>query len=179
MTQDPTKNIEAIPRRRLRFSLFSLLVLVTLVCIVLGLYPRPTQVVVASFKIAFGAAGRPQEIEVVKRSQLQIITSPRLLENALRDPAVSNLTILANQADPAAWLQQRIRVDFPQQGEILTISMEGRGNQVAELKTLVDAVATAYREEFANWTNAQNSGSRSAHRVEQLHSAISSESGIW
>jgi hypothetical protein len=136
--------------------LLSLLILTTLVCLALGLGRKGGSRAVASFRVRsqqFSTADRgsqfdPQEFEVFKRSQIQAIKSPWLLQAALRDPGVSSLPIFAGREDPVAWLQKNIQADFPQQGEILEISLEGARSQMPELKQVVDAVAKAYQDDY-------------------------------
>ena len=153
MDSAATAENDTLPRRRrLRFSLLSLLIVVTLVCVVFGLfprlYPRRGCAAVASFNVSAQPATLdptsrfdPLEFEVFKRSQISIIKGQLFMQAVLREPAIGKLPMLANRSDPVAWLSEKVQVNFPQQGEILTISMEGRRNQVAEVKLIVNAVA--------------------------------------
>ena len=53
---------------------------------------------------------------------------------------------MAGETDPVEWLQENLAVDFPQNGEILSISLSG--DELSEdLVRLVDAVAKAYKDE--------------------------------
>jgi hypothetical protein len=148
---------DAVPRRRwrVRFSLLSLLVVVTLVCVVLGLMRRPGCRAVASFRVNAqqfssaegGSRFDAVEFEIFKRTQLEAIKSPWLMQAAIRDPVIATLPLIASHKDPVAWLQENIQADFPEQGEILTISLEGGRSQSFGVKQVVDAVAKAYRED--------------------------------
>jgi capsular exopolysaccharide synthesis family protein len=117
------------------------------------LFPESSSAV-ASFKVVseeqsiFGdrRAASPQTFEVLKRTQLALLKNEWLLLGALRDPAVSSLPALANERDKVQWLQDNLVVDFPQQGEILTLSITGP-DQPSDQKQLVDAVADAYFKE--------------------------------
>ncbi len=75
-----------------------------------------------------------------------MLTSYFVLQKAVRDPSVASLSILAGEPDPAEWLQYNLEVDFPQQGEILSITLKDQG-PAEDLVRLVDAVAKAYEEE--------------------------------
>ena len=109
---------------------------------------------VASFKVVsdeqsiFGdrRAASPQAFEVLKRTQLATIRGDWLLQSALRDPAINSLPALAGERDKIKWLQENINVDFPQQGEILTISITG-DDHPSDQKLIIDAVAKTYMEE--------------------------------
>ena len=56
---------------------------------------------------------------------------------------------MAGETDPVEWLQENLIVDFPQNGEILSISLSG-DELPEDLVRLVDAVAKAYKEEVVN-----------------------------
>jgi hypothetical protein len=101
--------------------------------------------VVSEEQTIFGqkTAMSPQAYEVEKRTQIATIKGEWLLQAALRDPAVNSLSALAGERDKVQWLQDNIVVDFPQQGEILTITLTG-DDPPSDQKQLVDAVATAY-----------------------------------
>jgi hypothetical protein len=58
------------------------------------------------------------------------------------------------------WLQQRLKVEFPHQGEILAISLRGPESQAPDLQRIVDAVAKAYQEEVINAERTRRLGTR-------------------
>jgi hypothetical protein len=143
---------------RVRFSLIVLLLFVTLVCLVLAWLVQPRHVVATALfhvrrsptpilKNDEATALNEQEFDIVKKTQLAVITSYFVLQKALRDPSVAALPVLAGQTDPAAWLQERIEVQYPQDAEILAISLSGREEFSNDLVLIVNAVAKAYLEE--------------------------------
>jgi hypothetical protein len=169
MSCDSAELFDPPPRRlRVRFSLLTLLVLVTGVCVAFGLFYRPpgSEVIVA-FKVSAQpttilgpeSTFHPQEFEIFRRSQIEMIKNEWLLQQALRDPAVASLPILAGRKDPVAWLVKHLVAEFPEGGEILYIRLRGGRDDLVDLKRLVDAVANAYMAEF-RFRNAQQQQDR-------------------
>ena len=154
----PDATFEPAPQSklRLRFSLLALLVFVTLVGIGLAWLVQPTYVVAtAMFQVEstppaiLGEEVIPSrhEFKIVKKSQLALLRSHFVLSYALRNPAVAGLPIFQGQADPVEWLQQHLEVEFPEDSEILAISLRGPEEHAQDLVQIVDAVAKAYRDE--------------------------------
>jgi hypothetical protein len=67
------------------------------------------------------------------------------LATTLKRPDVAGLELVKKQADALTWLEENIRVEYPNNGEILRISM--RGSDGRELATLVNAVTEVYLKE--------------------------------
>ncbi len=55
--------------------------------------------------------------------------------------------MFAGVSDPVNWLQEHLDVSFPQDGEILAITLHGSKEQASDLTQVVDAVAAAYKKE--------------------------------
>jgi polysaccharide biosynthesis transport protein len=83
--------------------------------------------------------------EILKKTQLASLKSYFVNLAASRKPGATSNPILAGE-DPVEWLIQNVEVQFPQQGEILSISLSGNYDP-ADLVNLVDAVAKAYDDE--------------------------------
>ena len=96
--------------------------------------------------IAFDVNQQHQNFDILKKTQLALLRSYFVLNAAVRDPGIASLSIFAGERDPVEWLQGNLRVDFPQQGEILSISLSDDALP-EDLVRLVDAVAKAYRDE--------------------------------
>lgn len=154
-TFEPTT---AQPALRLRFSLLALLVFVTLVCLLLAWWVQPNRVAatalfqvnrVTTNLLDDEASERRDErdFEIVKKSHLALLKSYFVLNAALRKPGIPALPILASQTDPVAWLQGHLEVEFPQDAEILAIRLRGTEAQANDLAQIVDAVASAYKDE--------------------------------
>jgi capsular exopolysaccharide synthesis family protein len=88
----------------------------------------------------------PQAFDILKKTQLALIKNQWLLQAALRPPSVSSLSALAGQRDKVQWLQENLIVDFPLNGEILSIKITGDESS-SDQKLLIDAVAKAYEDE--------------------------------
>ena len=90
-----------------------------------------------------------QSFEILKKTQLALLKSNYVLTAAIRNPKVGGLSALAGESEPVEWLQENLVVDFPQNGEILSITLSG--NELPEeLEILVDAVAKAYNDEVVD-----------------------------
>jgi capsular exopolysaccharide synthesis family protein len=85
------------------------------------------------------------DFEILKKTQLALLRSKFVLSSALVNPGIASLSILAKETDKEGWLQEHLDVEFPQNGEILSISLTGK--QPEDLAALVDAVAGAYKKE--------------------------------
>jgi capsular exopolysaccharide synthesis family protein len=88
----------------------------------------------------------PQSFEILKKTQLAKLGSYYVLQAAVRNPGIASLSVFAGEPDPVEWLMQKLEVDFPQQGEILSISISANAPP-EDLTRLVDEVAKAYEDE--------------------------------
>ena len=82
-----------------------------------------------------------------------------MLQTAVRDPDIASLSILADVPDPVEWLQDNLDVEFPQQGEILSISLTDDA-PAEDLVALVNAVAKAYEDEVVFVDQQRRLGTR-------------------
>lgn len=97
--------------------------------------------------VAFpGASNETRRFEILQKTQLALLKSFFVLQAAVREPSIANLGALAGEDDPIQWLDQRISVNFPQESEILSISISGDEHK-DDLRLIVDAVAKAYEEQ--------------------------------
>jgi hypothetical protein len=83
--------------------------------------------------------------EVYKGTQQQLITSEVVLIAALRKPNVASLDIVRKEEDPVHWLAKNLRVEFPDNAEIMRVSLTG--DQPEEMAALVNAVVGTYMSE--------------------------------
>jgi hypothetical protein len=157
MQNAPAEQSPPTRRRRWpRFSVLTLLLFVTAVCIALGLLYRQSG---CEAEAAFRVQSRPPalledaaafdagEFDIYRQSQIELIKNRWLLQSALRNPKVASLPILAGSDDPVTWLHDRLIVEFPSNSEILSIRLRGRPHQTTDVRVLVDAVAKAYEEQ--------------------------------
>jgi hypothetical protein len=61
---------------------------------------------------------------------------------------VAQLKLVQQREDPEEWLAENLRVDFPEDAEIMRIAVRGKPSE--ELATLVNAVTDAYLSEIVN-----------------------------
>src|SRR6476660_4062645 len=94
-----------------------------------------------------GQPGSDQDFEILKKTQLALLKSKFLLTFALRDPGIASLPVFAGVRDPEEWLQDHLDLSYPENGEILAISLQGPASQANDLALIVDAVAEAYKRE--------------------------------
>jgi hypothetical protein len=86
-------------------------------------------------------------MEIARKTQLALLKSAFVLQAAIRDPAISELEVVAIQPDPLAWLANRLQTEFIQGSEILQLRMVCAEDEVEEYRKVVDAVANAYQEQ--------------------------------
>jgi hypothetical protein len=94
-----------------------------------------------------GQPGSDQDYEIFKKTQLALLKSKFLLTSALRDPRIASLSVFAGVRDPEQWLQDHLDLSYPENGEILAISLPGPASQANDLELIVNAVAEAYKSE--------------------------------
>ena len=92
-------------------------------------------------------AKRPDAYEFItlQKTTMEYMKSKSLLTRALRDPSISQLPLIKNQADPVEWLQNELTLKFPGEAEILMITMSGE--EIDQIVKIVDAVVDAYFKE--------------------------------
>jgi capsular exopolysaccharide synthesis family protein len=100
----------------------------------------------------------PQAFETYKKTQLASLKSYYVLDAAVRKPGIASLSTLAGE-EPIEWLQDNLIVEYPQQGEILSISLSGDDPNEDYLR-LVDAVAEAYSEQVIDNARSRKLGTR-------------------
>jgi capsular exopolysaccharide synthesis family protein len=88
------------------------------------------------------------EFSTFQKTQAQRIKSRLVLLPALARDEVKRLSIVRAQADPPAWLEEELKVEFQDGNEIMTVSLSGTNS--AELVTLVQAVVKSYEEQVVN-----------------------------
>jgi hypothetical protein len=118
---------------------------------------RPSRVIVtALFQVGpetsghWSAKANEKQFEAFKNTQAAMPKSNPVLTAALRDPKVSALSIFNGQSDPVKWLQDHLEVGFPENGEILAISVQGPESQRDDLVSVVDGVGNAYLGEVVS-----------------------------
>jgi polysaccharide biosynthesis transport protein len=101
----------------------------------------PTNVIELSQHGSDGA----NSFDVYKRTQKQLLRSPNLLTSVLQNKSVSSLPLVLQQPDPLWWLQDIIKVTFPDESEIMYVSVRCEDQATAE--TLADTTVDVYLRE--------------------------------
>ncbi len=76
------------------------------------------------FKTADESLGRGTDFRLYKSTHQQLLTTPFVLNAALRDTQLSSLVEISSQEDVIGWLQANLKVSFPGEGEIMQVSMQ-------------------------------------------------------
>jgi succinoglycan biosynthesis transport protein ExoP len=83
--------------------------------------------------------------EVYKRTQRQLLRSPAVLTAALQREAVSKLPGTTQQLGAVSWLQNLVNVVFPDEAEIMQVSITCDDEHTAEV--LVDTIVDVYLQD--------------------------------
>ncbi len=87
--------------------------------------------------------------EIFRETQMSAVKQPSLLSFVKDDATLRDVAVIRDAPDPIAWLEENINVAFDGKSEYMRISLND--NQSSEdLKKIVDAVSTAYRDEVVN-----------------------------
>ncbi len=75
-----------------------------------------------------------------KSTQKQLLLQPLSLSKALKDPEIAILPVVREQADPISWLQERLEVQFPDNSEMMNITLKLTDSVAAHriVKSVVD-----------------------------------------
>ncbi len=144
------------PRRRLWGSLaIALGTLALLAAAATWYFSPPRYDVVALLKVSatppvvLGNAAQidREEFAIFKRTQVQLLKSNVVLNGVLRDSQINQLpTVQAHADEPVAWLKESLLIDYPDDAEIMRISL--RGNRPDDLVEIVDTVVEVYLKEI-------------------------------
>ncbi len=80
--------------------------------------------------------------EVYKRTQRQLLRSPGVLTAALQRESVARLPLVTQQMGALSWLQNSVTVTFPDEAEIMQVSVTCEDQHTAE--TLTDTIVDVY-----------------------------------
>jgi uncharacterized protein involved in exopolysaccharide biosynthesis len=84
----------------------------------------------------------------LENTPVAVIKSRPILLAALQRPGIADLNIVRSHADPAAWLEENLKVVFLGETDILRVSLDG--SEPKEQALLVNAVKDAYMEREVN-----------------------------
>lgn len=143
----------AIRRRWLLTTCMSLLVGSGVAVILYNLIPE-SRTAEAQYKVAESpitlidakSANLTRDYDIFKATQIAYIRSSLVLNAALRKPGINNLPMFDDADDKIDWLRSELVISYPNDSEILNISMSGDFPK-ENLKSVVEAVSRAYYEE--------------------------------
>ncbi|QDV27309.1 exopolysaccharide transport family protein [Aureliella helgolandensis] len=113
------------------------------------------------FETVDQAGGGVSGFKLYKSTQQQIMLTPFVLNAALRDGELSSLPIIAQHDDPVSWLQEKLEVTFPGDGEVMQVTLETQSP--ADCVKIVNGVVDAYMKEVVG-----NERSQRRQRLESL-----------
>jgi len=88
-----------------------------------------------------------KDFDILQRTQLAYLKQYFVIQAALRRPGIDTLGILAGETDKVQWLTDELSPSFPQNSELLSITITGDSHDQEDLRQLVNAVAAAYENE--------------------------------
>lgn len=94
-----------------------------------------------------GRGGR-DDYQIYKNTQQQLIRTDYVIKAALRPDNVNKLPIVREQEDPDRWLAEQIRTTFPNEGEVMAVSVTADTPQASAYLTA--SVSKAYLDEVVN-----------------------------
>jgi polysaccharide biosynthesis transport protein len=89
--------------------------------------------------------GNPNNFQLYCSTQQQLMKTPFVLNTALRNEGLSSLTELVEAPSAMEWLQKSIKVEFPEKGEIMRVSVETQSGD--SCVKIINAVVEAYMDE--------------------------------
>ena len=101
-------------------------------------------------QLVFQAASQagPNDFDIYKGTQKELLTNDVVLIAALRKPEVSSQAVLQKEDDPVRWMARNLRVELPLNSEIMRVSLTT--SQPDEAALLVGAVVDAYMNEVVD-----------------------------
>jgi hypothetical protein len=112
--------------------------------------------------------GADKADELMKRNAMTLVKSRDTLSAALRQDPVRALAILQKQQNQVAWLEKVLEVDFPNDGDIMRIGMNGSNPE--EMAILVNAIVDAFA--IRRKTEAQKNEANRAITLETVCSQM-------
>lgn len=102
--------------------------------------------------------GRSAEYDAYRKTQLQLLRSPVVLNAALRKPGISSLRMITEQDDPQAWLAKTIEPVV--QGDSEVMQLKFRGAVAEETAKILNAITSCYLDDIVNKDRQDRLGRR-------------------
>ena len=95
-----------------------------------------------------GNDGNASEYEAYRKTQLQLLRSPVVLNAALRRPGISSLRTITEEEDPVLWLGTALQPVVNQQSEVLQLKL--RAPVAEDAAKILNAVTQCYLDDIVN-----------------------------
>lgn len=92
--------------------------------------------------------GRSVEYDAYRKTQLQLLRSPVVLNAALRKPGISSLKTITEQDDPQNWLARTIEPVL--QGDSEVMQLKFRGAVAEDTAKILNAITSCYLDDIVN-----------------------------
>jgi capsular exopolysaccharide synthesis family protein len=102
--------------------------------------------------------GRSTEYDSYRKTQLQLLRSPVVLNAALRKPGISSLRMITEQDDPQEWLARTIEPVV--QGDSEVMQLKFRGAVAEETAKILNAITSCYLDDIVNKDRQDRLGRR-------------------
>lgn len=102
--------------------------------------------------------GRSAEYDAYRKTQLQLLRSPVVLNAALRKPGISSLRMITEQDDPQTWLARTIEPVV--QGDSEVMQLKFRGPVAEETAKILNAITSCYLDDIVNKDRQDRLGRR-------------------
>jgi translation initiation factor IF-2 len=110
--------------------------------------------------------GSTPNFQLYRSTQQQMMKTPFVLNTALRKEGVSGLQELVEAPSAMEWLQKSIKVEFPDNGEIMRASVETQSGD--SCVKIINAVVEAYMDEVV--LNERNDRLKRLDNLERVYS---------
>lgn len=101
------------------------------------------------------------EYESYKKTQLQLMKSPYVLQAALRKPGIEGLeTLREAAADPIGWLSRGLMVTASPESEVVQVRL--RGKNAEDVAKILNAVIASFLDDVVNKERTERLGRRDA-----------------
>jgi succinoglycan biosynthesis transport protein ExoP len=101
------------------------------------------------------------EYESYKKTQLQLLKSPYVLQAAMRKPGIEQLETLREAGtDPIGWLSHALLVTASPESEVVQVRL--RGKNAEDVAKILNAVTTSFLDDIVNKERTERLGRRDA-----------------
>lgn len=95
-----------------------------------------------------GGAGDALDYKAYRKTQIQLLKSPVVLNAALRRPGIASLRTISDEDDPLRWLSDTLEADSQSESEVLQLKL--RAPVAEEAAKILNAVTTCYLDDIVN-----------------------------